>query len=165
MPKNTGLLAEFDNEMISTRAILARVPLEKGDWRPHAKSMSMGQLATHIARLVGWISLTLTTDSFEVNGPDPRPLPTTQAELLALFDETAAAARATLAAVSDEELMKPWSLIAYGKTIFTMPRIAVLRSFVMNHLIHHRAQLGVYLRINDIPLPMTYGPSADETMM
>ena len=165
MPINTGILAEFDHEMAGTRQILARVPMDKLDWTPHAKSMTMGQLATHLARLSEWTAITLTTDSLELGDPSQHnagELPRTQAELLALFDKSAAGARAAIAAVSDEELMKPWSLIAGGKTIFTMPRIAVLRSFVMSHLIHHRAQLGLYLRLNDIPVPAIYGPSADE---
>ncbi len=160
------LLPEFDHEMANTRKTLERVPDDKFAWKPHEKSMPMGGLATHLANILTWVIHTINKDSIDVAPPGGEPLRMPQAtsrqEVLDTFDQNLAAARAALAGASDELLLKPWSLLAGGKTILTMPRIAVLRSFVMNHSIHHRAQLGVYLRINDVPVPSIYGPSADE---
>jgi uncharacterized damage-inducible protein DinB len=161
-----ALLPEFDAEMANTRKTLERVPSDKFGWKPHPKSFTMGALATHIATMTGWAKDTIEKDSFDVapagGQPQQPPKAETTAELLALFDKGAASARAAIAGASDEHLMKPWSLLNGGKPIMTMPRIAVVRNFVMNHTIHHRAQLGVYLRLNDIPVPSIYGPSADE---
>lgn len=161
------LLPEFDNEMANTRKTLERVPHAKFDWKPHVKSAAMGGLATHLSNIPTWAVYTLDQDSLDL-APGGKPLPPaepakSQAELLAVFDDNVAKARAAIAGASDEELFKPWSLLSNGNTILTMPKIAVLRNFVMNHLIHHRAQLGVYLRLNDIPVPSIYGPSADES--
>ena len=161
-----SLLPEFDNEMANTRKTLERVPVDKFDWKPHAKSAAMGGLATHLSNIPTWAVYTIDQDSLDL-APGGKPLPPTQlaksqAELLATFDTNAAKARAAIAGASDAELFQPWSLMSNGNTILTMPKVAVLRSFVMNHLIHHRAQLGVYLRLNDIPVPSIYGPSADE---
>ncbi len=160
------MLPEFDHEMANTRKTLERVPDEKFGWKPHAKSMTMGQLASHIADIPGWVSLTLESDSLDVNPPDGqghKPLAAkTRQELLEAFDHNVATARAALEAVEDEKMMQTWSLLRSGTPIFSLPKAAVQRSFVMNHLIHHRAQLGVYLRLNDLPVPSTYGPSADE---
>ena len=166
MALNEMLLPEFDHEMIGTRKTLERVPYEKFDWKPHEKSTTMGGLANHLCSIVTWALYTINQDSLDLS-PGGTPLPGTelaksQADLLETFDANVAKARAAIAAVSDEELSKPWSLTSNGKTILTMPKIAVLRSFIMNHLIHHRAQLGVYLRLNDLPVPSIYGPSADE---
>jgi uncharacterized damage-inducible protein DinB len=161
-----GLLPEFDQEMAGTRKTLERVPMEKPGWRPHEKSMPMGHLAVHVATLPGWAEFTINQDELDLApvGAPPLEMPKagTQKELLALFDESSAKGRAAIAKSSDEHLLKPWSLLMGGKTLFTMPRIAVLRTFLMNHLIHHRAQLGVYLRMNNLPVPALYGPSADE---
>ena len=166
MGLSQSLLPEFDNEMAGTRKTLERVPYEKFDWKPHEKSTAMGGLATHLSNIPTWAGYTIDQDSLDLApGGKPLPraeLPKSQAELLSTFDANAAKARAAIAGASDEELFKPWSLMSNGNTILTMPKIAVLRSFVMNHLIHHRAQLGVYLRLNDIPVPSIYGPSADE---
>jgi uncharacterized damage-inducible protein DinB len=167
MGRSESLLPEFDNEMANTRKTLERVPQEKFDWKPHEKSMAMGGLATHLSNIPTWAVYTLDQDSLDL-APEGKPLPPaelakSQAELLATFDANAAKARAAIAGASDEELFKTWSLMSNGNTILTMPKIAVLRNFVMNHLIHHRAQLGVYLRLNDIPVPSIYGPSADES--
>jgi uncharacterized damage-inducible protein DinB len=166
MALNEMLLPEFDQEMASTRKTLERVPYEKFDWKPHEKSTKMGGLATHLCNIATWSLYTINQDSLDLS-PSGTPLPgaelaKSQADLLETFDANVAKARAAIAAVSDDELFKPWSLMSNGKTIFTMPKIAVLRSFIMNHLIHHRAQLGVYLRLNDLPVPAIYGPSADE---
>ena len=166
MPIRDALLPEFDQEMASTRKTLERVPENKADWKPHDKSMAMGRLAGHLAELPGWTVQTLTMDSLDVapvNGPSFQPkVMTTRADLLDFFDKNVAAGRAALAAASDEEMMKPWSLLSGGKTIMTMPKAAVFRVFVMSHGIHHRAQLGVYLRLNNVAVPSVYGPSADE---
>jgi uncharacterized damage-inducible protein DinB len=161
-----ALLPEFDMEMASTRKMLERVPVEKGDFKPHAKSGSLGWLATHVADLPQWVVETVHKDELDFAPPGvPRPAPSrleSRDQLLSGFDAKVKAARAAIAGVSDERLGGPWTLKAGGKTIFTMPRAAVLRNFVMNHMIHHRAQLGVYLRLNDVPVPGMYGPSADE---
>lgn len=160
------MLSEFDQEAIATRKTLERVPTEKFGWKPHDKSMEMGRLAIHIADLPNWTALALTSDSFDYAPPGgtgyQMPVCTTTEELVAAFDKNAATARAALADAKDEDFEKPWSLLGGGKIIFTMPKAAVVRGFGMNHLIHHRAQLGVYLRLNGIPVPGCYGPSADE---
>jgi uncharacterized damage-inducible protein DinB len=167
MAINAALLGEFDQEMVSTRKTLERVPLDKADWKPHEKSTAMGGLATHLSNIPTWAVYTIDQDSLDLM-PGGQPMPravqaTSQEELLATFDSNVAKARAAIAGASDEELFKPWSLQSNGNTLMTLPKVAVLRSFVMNHLIHHRAQLGVYLRLNDIPVPSVYGPSADES--
>ena len=163
------LLPEFDMEMAKTRATLERVPMDKLSWRPHDKSMTMGRLAGHLAEMPGWGALTVSETSFDVApaGGAPYMPPTfgSTKELLDIFDRNVSSARAAIAGASDENLTTPWSLLSGGKTVFTMPRIAVLRTMIMNHVIHHRAQLGVYFRINDVPVPATYGPSADEGAM
>jgi len=166
MALRDGLLAQFDYEMVGTRKTLERVPEGKPDWAPHPKSMKMGRLAGHLAELPGWPVETINLDSLDIhpaNGPQFQPLiMTSRKQLLEEFDKKAAAGRAAIATASDDKLLGPWTLQAGGNTIFTMPRLAVLRSFVMSHIIHHRAQLGVYLRMNDVPVPSLYGPSADE---
>lgn len=166
MPLNQMLLAEMDRECPDTRKFLARVPEGNFAWKPHAKSMSLGDLAAHIANLMSWAVPTIKQDSLDLmplNGPPlVMPKPQTRDGLLALFDQNARDARLAIADASDEHLQKPWTLMMGGETIFTLPRAAVLRQLVMNHAIHHRAQLGVYLRLNDIPVPAVYGPSADE---
>ena len=166
MPMSQALLPEFDHEMANTRKALERVPEEKFGWKPHEKSMTLGRLATHVAELTGWVPTTLESESFDFAPPGAPPIqPKTagsRAELLEMFDKNVATARAAISGASDAQLMVPWTLLAGGKTIFSMPRIAVLRGMVMNHIIHHRGQLTVYLRLNDVPVPALYGPSADE---
>jgi uncharacterized damage-inducible protein DinB len=166
MTISQSLLPEFDNEMANTRKTLERVPDGKFAWKPHPKSSALGPLAYHIATLVGWTADTIDKESFDLappGGQPPRPLEANnRAELLSTFDQGVAKARAAIAGASDEHLLKPWSLLNGGQVLMTMPRAVVLRNFVMNHIIHHRAQLGVYLRLNDIPVPAIYGPSADE---
>ena len=163
------LLPEFDQERANTRKTLELVTNDKLSWKPHPKSFAMGSLATHIANMIGWTTDTIAKDSFDVSPPGAPPYKeepaASQKELLEKFDKNVTAARAALVGASDERLLGPWSLLAGGKTLFTMPRIACIRGFVMNHVIHHRAQLGVYLRLNDIPVPAIYGPSADEGQM
>lgn len=164
-----GILPEFDHEIAVTRRVLERVPEGKPDFKPHEKSMSLERLAGHVAELPGWAKETILQDSIDVNPPGNPPQAQTLAlkmtsrkQLLEEFDKRAAAGRAAIAGASDEDFRKPWSLIAGGKTVFTLPKIAVLRGFVINHMIHHRGQLSVYLRLNDVPVPSIYGPSADE---
>jgi uncharacterized damage-inducible protein DinB len=166
---NQALLPEFDMEMANTRKTLERVPDDKLGWKPHEKSMTMGRLSGHLAELPWWGQVTIEKDTFDVapQGAPPQQgmTATSSQEALAAFDKNVAAMRAAIAGASDEQLMKPWSLLKGGQTLMTMPKIAVLRGFVMNHTIHHRAQLGVYLRLNDVSVPSIYGPSADEGQM
>jgi uncharacterized damage-inducible protein DinB len=169
MALNEALLPEFDAEMANTRKTLERVPTDKFSWKPHEKSGTMGWLANHLADVPEWAVYTLQQESLDMapNGvaPTPPPPPKTTQELLAKYDKNVAAARALLAKASDAEMHKTWSLLSNGTTIIAMPRIACLRTWVMNHGIHHRAQLGVYLRLNNIAVPAIYGPSADEGAM
>ena len=168
MPLNQALLGEFDHEMANTRKTLERVPDDKLGWKPHEKSGTMGWLAGHVAEIPGWTSFTLEQSSLDIHpegGHMPSPAPASRAELLAKFDNNVKTAREALVKATDERFMEPWTLLSAGTTVFIMPKIAVLRSFVMNHMIHHRAQLGVYLRLNDVPVPALYGPSADEQGM
>jgi len=165
MSISQSILPEFDQEMANTRKTLERVPDGKFGWKPHDKSMAMGALANHIAFIPSWAAETVSKDSVDVmpeGAPPSMPNASTQAEILALFDKTVGEARSAIAGATDDLWMKPWTLLAGGKTVFTMPKAAVLRAFVLSHIIHHRAQLGVYLRLNDIPVPSIYGPSADE---
>lgn len=161
-----SLVNEFDHEMAGTRKTLERVPEEKFDWKPHEKSGSMGWLAAHLANLAGWAGTTINQDSLDLapggKQIQPPPPPKSRKELLEAFDKNVAEARKAIASASDATLLKPWSLLQNGKVLMTMPRIACLRGFVLNHTIHHRAQLGVYLRLNNIAVPALYGPSADE---
>jgi uncharacterized damage-inducible protein DinB len=157
-----ALLPEFDHEMTVTRKLLERVPEERFDFKPHAKSYSLGQLAQHVATVPMWGSVTINQSEIDLAGAEQLPPVTTRTALLALFDGHVAGTRAALVGKSDAELMAPWALKLGGKTIFSMPKAAVWRSFVMSHLIHHRGQLSVYLRMQDVKLPSMYGPSADE---
>jgi uncharacterized damage-inducible protein DinB len=169
MALRDAILSEFDYEMISTRQTLERVPEGKGDWAPHEKSMKMGRLAGHVAELCGWTTGIILQDNFDfrpAGAPPRQPLVmTSRKQLLDEFDKNKEAASDAIAGASDETLLKTWSLLSGGQTIMSMPRIAFLRGFVMNHIIHHRAQLGVYLRLNNLPVPSVYGPSADEGKM
>ena len=166
MAMRDALLPEFDHEMATTRKTLERVPEGKPDWKPHDKSMTMGRLAGHVAELPSFVTRALGADSFDINpagGSTRTPLVmSSRKQLLEEFDKNVSDARAILSKASDEDLMKPWSLLAGGKTILTMPKIGVVRTFALNHSIHHRGQLSVYLRLNDAPVPSIYGPSADE---
>lgn len=162
-----GILPEFDHEMANTRKTLERVPEGKAEFKPHEKSMALDRLAGHVAELPGLATTIIGGESLEAQPADPsqRRVPLkmiNRKQLLEEFDKNVAAARAAIAQMSDEELMEPWSFVVNGRPLFTQPRIAALRAFVMNHLIHHRAQLGVYLRLNNVPVPSIYGPSADE---
>ncbi|HEX5705784.1 MAG TPA: DinB family protein [Pyrinomonadaceae bacterium] len=166
MKLSDTLLPEFDHEMDGTRRTLERVPDGRFDWRPHEKSTPLGDLATHLANIPTWVNHTFNGEELDIAPPGQPPLRATPAtsreDLLATFDRNLAAARAAISEASNEQMMGTWTLLHGGRTVLSMPRVAVLRSFVMNHMIHHRAQLGVYLRLNDIPVPSIYGPSADE---
>jgi uncharacterized damage-inducible protein DinB len=156
------LLPEFDQEMANTRKLLALVPEDKFDYKPHEKSMSLGRLASHVAEIPEWANATMKQEIFEIEpGRQPFIAKSTR-ELLDRFDKAVHEARGAIAGASDDSLSKTWTLKFDGNPVFSMPRAAVLRSMVMNHLIHHRGQLGVYLRLNEIEFPGMYGPSADE---
>ena len=157
-----SLLPEFDHEMQTTRRTLERLPEDKLAWKPHEKSMSLGELATHLATINHWAESILSTESFDISTAPPNPQLKSRSEILSAFDTNTANARKAIAAATDGELLKSWSLISAGKTIFAQPRIAVLRGFILNHGIHHRGQFSVYLRLNNVPVPSIYGPSADE---
>jgi uncharacterized damage-inducible protein DinB len=166
MSISQSLLPELDHEAGTTRKLLERVPADKFGWKPHEKSMTMGRLATHVAEMIGWISTTISTEKLDFAPPGGEPIvpyvPKSTADLVAFFDKNVSEAKAALAKVTDPELMQNWSLMSAGNVIFTMPRVACIRGMIMNHVIHHRGQLSVYLRMNNIPVPAMYGPSADE---
>ena len=158
------MLAELQQEGITTRKMLALVPVDKKDWKPHEKSMALGNLSRHVAEIYGWPKETVQDDVLDFSKMDHKPVEITSNEqLLALFDKCMAKAKEILENTPDEEMAKPWTM-RNGETIFfTMPKAQVMRTWVLNHSVHHRAQLGVYLRLLDIPIPGSYGPSADES--
>lgn len=162
MNLNQTLLPEFSHEMSNTRRALERVATETFEYKPHEKSGTMIWLANHIAMMPGWAAMTITTESLNLDGMPPPTLPATTEELLSVFDKNVADGREALNGASNENLTAMWSLQAGGKKVIEMPRIAVIRGMIMNHLIHHRGELVVYLRLNNIPVPALYGPSADE---
>jgi len=156
------LIPEFDDEMKNTRKILELVPDGKFDFQPHTKSMTLGRLASHVADMPRWASITIDLDVLDMQ-PGTKPYAAgTRSELLADFDAKVADARGKIAAATDEHWAPTWTFKYGGQTIMAMPRSQVMRGMVMNHLVHHRAQLGVFLRLLDIPIPGMYGPSADE---
>ncbi len=155
------LLPEFDTEMANTRKTLERVPAEKWDWKPHPKSGTLGWLAGHVATLPGFTTTTVKTPALEIAGSD-FPKVSKHSELLSTFEAKSSEARAALAATTDEQMHETWTLTWNGSVIFSMPRYEVLRVSCFNHLVHHRAQLTMYLRALDVPVPALYGPSADE---
>src|SRR5262249_1247303 len=160
------ILPEFDREMANTRKVLERVPENKLDWQAHPKSHTIGWNANHLAEIPGWVEGALTAPSWDIapSGGEPYQSPklTSPQAILDLFDRNVAAARRAIAAVKDDQVTQPWSLLKAGTPLFSMPRASMIRNFVLNHLIHHRAILCVYLRLNDIPVPGMYGPSGDE---
>jgi len=161
-----SLLPEFDHEMGLTRRILDRVPDGQFAWKPHDKSMTLGRLAEHLAELPGWARVSIVENGIDMASgrPPGYVAPATKAAVLAMFDKNVADARAALTGRTDAEMMAPWTLKAQGKEIFTMPKAVVMRGFVMNHMVHHRGQMSVYLRLQNVPVPSIYGPSADEAM-
>jgi len=165
MQISKSLIAEFDHEIIAMRKHLERVPEDRLSWKPHDKSMSMGQLAMHIASIPGWTEDTVKKDEMVIKMPIKYEAVKSVSEMMETYDKNIAGARRILAETDDENFMTPWSMVMDGKKVMTLPKIAVVRSFLLSHLYHHRAQLGVYLRLNNIPVPATYGPSADEQGM
>jgi uncharacterized damage-inducible protein DinB len=166
MSISASLLPEFDQEMANLRKTLERIPDTKFDYKPHPRSNTMSWMANHLANLPSWTVFTMAQDSFDVmpSGDQPyrEPAGKNTAEVLAILDKNLGLARKALEDASDEQFMQTWQLLKGGQPIFSMPRLAVVRSMILNHMIHHRAQLTVYLRLNDIPVPALYGPSADE---
>jgi uncharacterized damage-inducible protein DinB len=166
MPIADLLIPEFDEEMAATRRMLERVPDGKPAWQPHARSMTLGRLATHVAEIPAWVTRSLTLGEFDIAPPggppyQPRTLAST-AEILAVFDRNVADGRRALVAAGDAEYARPWTFKRDGQVIWTKPKHEVYRRMGINHMVHHRAQLGVYLRLQEVPIPGMYGPSADE---
>lgn len=160
------LAAELTHEAGTTRKIVERLPAEKFDWKPHEKSMTLRTLATHIIEMLSWTESTLTQDGLDFATMDYKPpVFETTASMLEALDKNVAASLAVLSTIDDAEMFKSWTMRNGEKVYFEMPRIAVMRSFVLNHVIHHRGQLAVYIRMLDIPVPEIYGPSADEGSM
>ncbi len=163
---SASILAQLDQILEGTRPLLAALPDDSLDWRPHDRSWTLGELAAHIANIPTWTAGTLNASELDLApvGGEPTPPvapPKTTADLLAALDESAAEARSTIEGTSDETFLEPWSLLVAGELRFTLPKGAVMRTFILDHLIHHRAQLGVYLRLLDVPVPQTMGPTAD----
>lgn len=163
---NEAFIAELKQEAASTRKLLERVPMDKPDWKPHEKSTKLGNLALHVAELPGWVPVSLDQDELDFATFEYKPvIPKTTEELLSVHDKNVEKALKCLENASDGKFMENWTMRMGEKVYFTMPKAAVVRSFSYNHLYHHRAQLGVYLRLLDIPLPGLYGPTADEQNM
>jgi len=163
---SSALIGEFEQEAKTARACLERVPADKFNWKPHEKSMEFGRLASHIAEMFAWTPPTLQQPELDFAKMDYKPFePKTTDELLEFFDKNVAEAIDVLRNTPDETFFEDWTMRNGEQVYFTMPKAAVMRSFVMNHIVHHRGQLSVYLRLNDIPVPAIYGPSADEGKM
>jgi uncharacterized damage-inducible protein DinB len=158
------MAAEFAEEAAKTRRMLERVPWDKADWRPHPKSMPMGALASHVAQLAGFPALIVTTEGRDIAQPGGAApaRPTSTAGLLEVFDRNAAASEKALGSARDADLQQTWTLRQGERVLLSLPRGVAARGMGIHHSIHHRAQLGVYLRLNDVPVPGMYGPSADE---
>ena len=165
MPIAESFLPEYDHELATTRRLLERVPEAEFGWKPHEKSMTLGQLAAHVGNMPFWLSSAMNAPFYDVLAGDKEATletPASRDALLEAFDVKVKNARASLAGATDAEMMARWALKSGDHEIFSMPRIAVVRTFVMNHLIHHRGQLSVYLRLRNVPVPSIYGPTADE---
>jgi uncharacterized damage-inducible protein DinB len=160
MPIGQSMLAEFDQEMATTRRVLERVPSDKATWKPHEKSFALGHLAQLVARMPGWIPLTVNQPKLDLSRATPYSYETTDT-LLAEFDRYVREGHEALASVTDAQMEQPWSLTMGDKNLMTLPTGAVIRQNI-NHLVHHRGQLTVYLRLLDVPVPSIYGPTADE---
>lgn len=159
-------LAELDREAAGTRSALARVPEGHNDWKPHERSMPLGNLANLCATMLSWIDMIINMDELDIGGDHPRPaLPTTRKELEAALDDAVSKARKALQNTNDDHLLTQWKLLAGGKIMMQAPRHIFIRDTVFNHLAHHRGQLTVYLRLNNASVPAIYGPSADEGQM
>jgi uncharacterized damage-inducible protein DinB len=156
-----ALLAEYDHEMATTRRLLDRIPDAQLGWKPHEKSMSLAGIATHLANLPNWGAMIMGDSSFDVATSPHLAERGSRTEILAAFDAAVKDTRAKMDK-GDEEYLAHWALKRGGQEMFTMPRVSAFRTFVLYHLVHHRGQLSVYLRLNDVPVPAIYGPSADE---
>ena len=167
MPLSQILFSELKHEASNTKKVLERVPVEHWDWKPHEKSYSIGPLAAHLAQLTSWLDLIINADELDLAKRNSTQLKVTNStELMQSFEDHIEKAKAVFQNnITDEDLMKSWSLKNGDKVFFTLPKLTALRSMVFNHIVHHRAQLGVYLRLLDIPVPVTYGPTADEQVM
>ncbi len=161
-----SILPEFDMEMAATRKTLERIPDDKLDWKAHPDSNTIGWVASHLVEIAGWVEGTLTKETWEINPEGGEPYKSvqlhSQQEILDQFDANVAQARKRIEETSDEEFARSWSLTSGGQALITMPKIGVMRTWILNHTIHHRAHLCVYLRLNNIPVPAIYGPSGDE---
>jgi uncharacterized damage-inducible protein DinB len=159
-----NLLPEYDHEMAVTRRVLERVPLDQADWKPHPKSMSMGELASHIVHIPGWVGSIVLGASYDMAAAaaQTRPSYASTADLLAAFDKSVSEARAAIDSKSDPEMISNWSFMHGDKVLVSMPKAGVFRSLLLNHLIHHRGQCSVYIRLKGAAVPSIYGPSADE---
>jgi len=163
MTISEALLSEFDHEIAKTRTTLERVPADKPDFAPHPSSMPLGRLAPHVAELAGFGLSILTTPQFDFSAGSYKPLPLeSAAQLVKVLEDGAAKVRQALINTSDDAWKENWKLLYQGKALFDGPRFLAYREMFLNHLVHHRAQLGVYLRLNGVPVPAIYGPSADE---
>ncbi|MCA9171472.1 MAG: DinB family protein [Planctomycetales bacterium] len=164
-----SMLPEFDHEMATTRRVLERVPEDKLDWKAHEKSNTIGWLANHLVEIPSWTGMTINIDELDIDPPGGKPYETPKLssvqEMLAAFDKHVTEARAVLENVDDAKLFTDWTMLKGGEKIFSMPKLGCIRTWVLNHMIHHRAIMAVYLRLNDIPVPSIYGPSGDETGM
>ncbi len=160
-----GTLAAFDQIVAGSKAVLQAVPENRMGWRPHDKSWTLGELATHLANLPNWTMPTLASSEFDIapaeGGPTPMAAFNTTEELLSALDASSAAARAAIENSSEEDLAGPWTMLVAGEPRFTLPKAVVVRTFILDHMIHHRAQIGVYLRLLDVPVPQIFGPTAD----
>lgn len=165
MRERDAFIVEFDHEMAATRRVLERVPEDAFDWTPHERSFSLGGLASHLAQLPHWGRQILDDESYDLAGATGRSAPkASRAEVLDTFDQHVSDVRRALVTGSDAELAAPWTLKRGTHIVLSMPRIAALRRFLLHHVIHHRGQLTVYLRLRDVPVPPLYGPTADERM-
>lgn len=159
------MLAELGQEMATTRRLLERVPEKRAAWQPHPKSKTLGELAVHLARIPGWIASVADVPSFDMappGGRPPDPVFESTARLLQTFDDNVTAVRSALARTSEDDLATPWTMQRGGKDMLRITRADLFRVLLLNHMIHHRGQLTVYLRLNDVPLPIVYGRTADE---
>jgi uncharacterized damage-inducible protein DinB len=166
MSISQALLPEFDHEMANTRKVLERIPDDKLEWKAHPKSNTIGWVSKHLADLPSWTSQTMKSESLDIAPPGGEPFKLPEAKtiqaILDLFDKNVVEARKAISAASDPDFMKTWTLLKGGQKLMAMPRIGVVRTMVLNHSIHHRGHLCVYLRLNNIPVPALYGPSGDE---
>ncbi len=165
MTLNQSLMQELEQESLNTRKMLQRVPEEYFGWKPHEKSSTLGRLASHVAELPHWLSRTLNNDEYDLVDAKHTPAnAATSAELMHIFEDKLAKAKEDLQKTSDEVFMQKWKLLRGGYVLFELPKFAVIRTMTLNHIIHHRAQMSVYLRLLNIPVPGMYGPTADEPM-